>query len=361
MEELKIMKKVIIGVIFAILSVFVINAESAPAGATTITESITAGGNYICPSELQIQVMISGGTTDNPVNIYIDGTVTCPAGGTGQRAASSPVFSVKSGTINFIGINEAIIKNSQSQTFNAYGSLQGDATVTVSNIVFDGLNSGTANLLTTGKKSSSTATATFTNCTFQNWSRNSNGVFTCAGASTTTFISCKFLNNIGVGKNTGGLNLNGDSTVILKDCIFDGNSGIQGGSILVSATGTCELENCIIRNSTCQSEETGLGAVYVSGGTLKLKGSTTITTQTKGGNIYLQSGATITIENGWTGSAGITTEAEPASNSPVAITDTTGSNAVLANQLFLDDTSQNYGLRRLSNGTIQIVTHSTSW
>ncbi len=122
-----------------------------------------------------------------------------------------------------------------------------------------------------------------------------------------------------------------------------------------------ELENCIIKNITWQSGEAGLGVVYVtSGGTLKLKGSTKITTQTKCGNIYLQSGVTITIENGWTGSAGITTDATPASNSPVAITDTTGINAVLAKQLFLDNTSQDYGLRRLSDSRIQIVTHSTS-
>ena len=127
--------------------------------------SITAGGTYDCPSSLDAQVKISGGTESNPVIINISGAVNFPYL---SNRPTVPPFVVKSGYVQIIGKDGATLLCPKANAINAASSLVGDANVEVSNIVIDGQNSGTSNLVNIGSSTYS-LTCNFENVTLENW------------------------------------------------------------------------------------------------------------------------------------------------------------------------------------------------
>ena len=329
----------------------VLAQDSIPEGAIHLNQPATVSsywidepGNYYCTSSIETQYKFGGGTPQNPIRIYIDGPVYCNQGQT--ELGSGPAFIIYGGCVEFIGINGGSLKNSIKNTIicskqvdaNAdkeipstngkrYINYLNDVYVTLRNLTIDRNTDevNESNLLYFGSHIGFTATYNLENVTIQNFKAESNGAVAINDVNATcTFTNCTFKdNNLGVDKTCGGVYANA-GTATFNNCTFTNNCGSYGGSLRIGANGKVTLNDCNIANSTATN--TAKGAVYMAnGGTLTLKGNTTITTQTKGGNIYLATGAKFTPASDWFGEAGVTVQNKPMAETPTRQITTNGS------------------------------------
>lgn len=340
-----------------------------PAGATKIRASgqmISTGGNYYCEGNISSQVAISGGTESNPVRIYINGTVNCTHNNT------SPPFRIYNGYVEFIGVNNAKVINSRSNTIDASSSLDAECYITIKNIVFDGNNTGdTYQLLVFG--GDYLKNLTMENCTVQNWNGSGYGAVALSGSNLTASITdCNFSNNSGL---LGGVMLN-RGIVTFTRCTFEGNTGATyAGALMVGYYVTkCELIDCTIGTMSNSNKGTNGGGIQVQYDNVILKGTTTVTGNkttdgTADSNICLNSGKTITIDNGWTGTAGVCMLGEPTVSNPVKrITATSNEVSVIEGHITSDNSSLicYYAAETKSNpavtqGYTYLAVHSHNW
>lgn len=358
--------------------------ESVPEGAKPIEDKDTDGAaflspfednhtsyNWLCPATINRSKHIIGGeSADTPLRIYINGEVTRNNGN------SNALFVVLGGYVEFIGINDGTkdgtIKNSVANTIactstqddnddykkqnsnlngNAPKDFIGDAHITIRNLTIDRNSAyNTTNTLyfeTHQKTSDSFYNATYVleNVTVKNFEgglNNSatNGAVAINNANVTcTFNNCTFQdNNVSSNKTCGGVFVNA-GTATFNNCTFTNNSGSKGGAVRIGETGHVTLNNCTISGSTAYSNNNKTGAVYLTNdrSQLILKGNTTITTQTRGGNIYLgrnklsgvspdeYTDAKFTTASDFTGTVGVTVENKPEAATPTRQITTNGS------------------------------------
>ena len=317
------------------IKTFASDTESIPADAKKMPETITAGGNYYYAgddlSKTGISFWISGGTSDNPVKIYINGTVDASTH-TNRADGSSALFAIKGGYVEFIGINSAKLINTISNTITTSKSKQtADVNIKVSNIIFDGKNGGSKNLIALAENSNYNKTITMDDVTFQNWNVTTlNGIFSARGI--VTLNNCTFKNNTG---KTGALLSSTDkdsndkdkTNVTCNNCTFENNTGTETAGAVKVNGGTVTLNNCTIKNN-----KSAKGAVYAAvDNALTLKGTTTITgnTDTSGAgnyNICLATDKIMNIASGFTGKAGVKTEDTLADSTERKITTAQSSN-----------------------------------
>ena len=349
--------------------------ETVPEGAKPIEDEDTDGAaflspfednhtsyNWLCPATINRSKHIIGGeSADTPLRIYINGEVTR------KNNNSNALFVVLGGYVEFIGINDGTkdgtIKNSVANTIictstqdsNDYydspiekdGKIIsdktprdciGDAHVTIRNLTIEkreGLNN-TTNTLFFGahkkpKPSDSFYNATYVleNVTVKNFDSGENqlgsGAVGITDGVTCTFTNCTFKdNNVSSNKTCGGVFVNA-GTATFNNCTFTDNRGSDGGAIKIAANGHVTLDDCTISTST-EWNSSVKGAVYLAnGGSLTLKGNTTITTQKKGGNIYLATGAKFTVDDDFTGTVGVTAQDRPKAATPTRQITTNGS------------------------------------
>ena len=368
--------------------------ESVPEGAKPIEDKNTDGAaflspfednhtsyNWLCPASINRSKHIIGGeSADTPLRIYINGEVTR------NNNNSHALFIVLGGYVEFIGINDGTkdgtIKNSVANTITCSYSQDdngnydspikdkdgkiisdktprdfiGDAHVTIRNLTIDRNTAdntayNTANTLFFGahkkpKPSDSFYNATYVleNVTVKNFegekNDGTNGAVAINNANVTcTFNNCTFQdNNVSSNKTCGGVFVNA-GTATFNNCTFTNNSGSTGGAVRIGETGHVTLNNCTISGSTAYSNNNKTGAVYLTNdrSQLILKGNTTITTQTRGGNIYLgrnklsgvspdeYTDAKFTTASDFTGTVGVTVENEPMAATPTRQITTNGS------------------------------------
>lgn len=182
-----------------------------------------------------------------------------------------------------------------------------------------------------------------------------------------------------------GCSLDGAETALV---LYDGGSAnITGGTIrgksygvrFSNANNNTSVNSLAMTGGSVSGEVYGIsygkaGATSFAYGTVTLGGSATVGE----GNIHIGNNKKITIQDGWTGTAGVTCATEPTSNSPVTVTEdgeniasvkTTSSNyPKFTKQLYLGTptasggygTNADYGIRMKSDGTIQIYTLNTA-
>ncbi len=336
---------------------------SAEGEEKTWTNTITEGGVYTCPATLNSNVVISGGTEDNPVVIKIDGDVT--------STATNGAFIIRNGNVRIIGTNNATIS---CKGFIIYSSMfsssskrpTGDANIIVNDIVVD-MQSGTSSanivqLLLTEYN----CTTNFEKVTFKNYNNTS---YNSSGAIV--------INN----ENTN----NENSTHIFKNCTFEDNTGCYSGAIRLTGV-NATMENCTFKNckaSNSSSRFPGGGAIYVDyytdfntdltldnctienctgnfgavgikgNSTLNLKGNTTITDNSTG-NIYLTTDATFNVDEDFTGTVGVTTQTAPTDTESVTLSTGLGeTQAALANKNIISD-NEAYAVK-YDNGDLLLV------
>ena len=306
---------------------------SAEGEEKTWTNTITEGGVYTCPATLSSNVVISGGTEDNPVVIKIDGDVT--------STAINGAFVIKEGYVRIIGTNNATIS---CTSFIYYSSAidnepTGDANITVNDIVVD-MQSTTGNMVQLSPDYN--CTTNFEKVTFKNFNNTSNSssgaIVIINNNSTHIFKNCTFEDNTGC--YSGAIRLTRVNAT-MENCTFknckasNSSSGLPGGgAIFVDSDTDLTLDNCTIENCTGK-----FGAVSVrdSSATLNLKGNTTITDNSTG-NIYLPIGATFKVDEDFTGKAGVTTRAVPSASRSVTLSTGLGeTQAALANKNIISD------------------------
>ena len=328
--------------------------ETVPEGATQIPGAYTKWSylahtgenyNYVCPAEMENPVHIIGSeSSETPLRIYINGEVI------GNNPNSGALFIVLGGYVELIGVNKGTVKNSRSNTIicsrirdndafysevtskldgKAPKDFIGDAHVTIRNLTIDrNSDYNTTNTLFFGSHEGYTATFDLTDVTIQNFDSGENplgsGAVGITDGVTCTFTNCTFKdNNVSSNKTCGGVFVNA-GTATFNNCTFTNNCGSYGGSLRVGASGIVTLNDCTIASSTANN--TAKGAVYMAnGGSLTLKGKTTITTQTRGGNIYLATGAKFTTASDFTGTVGVTVENKPEAATPTRQITTNGS------------------------------------
>ena len=308
--------------------------------------------NWYCQDTLyQSQSIIGGESPGKPLRIYIDGEVI----GNDQHNYHTALFVILGGYVEFIGVNKGTIKNSVANTiictssqdgnvdynkdivFNevSYGKIKnyiGDAHVTIRNLTIEkreGLNN-TTNTLYFGSHKGHTATFDLTDVTIQNFESGGNplgsGAVGITDGVTCTFTNCTFKDNnvLSNNKTCGGVYvLKGTAT--FNNCTFTNNRGSDGGAIKIAANGHVTLNNCTITNNKGYSNSYTGAVSLANGGSLTLKGTTTITNQTIGGNIYLATGAKFTTASDWTGTAGVTVQNKPVAATPSRQITTNGS------------------------------------
>ena len=362
--------------------------ETVPEGVRVIEDEDTDGAaflspfednhtsyNWLCPATINRSKHIIGGeSAGTPLRIYINGEVTRKNGN------SNALFVVLGGYVEFIGINDGTkdgtIKNSVSNTIictstqdsnDYYDSpiekdgkiisdktprdLIGDAHVTIRNLTIDrNSDYNTTNTLFFGahkkpKPSDSFYNATYVleNVTVKNFESGTNqlgsGAVGITDGVTCTFNNCTFQdNNVSSNKTCGGVFVNA-GTATFNNCTFTNNSGSTGGAVRIGETGHVTLNNCTISGSTAYSNNNKTGAVYLTNdrSQLILKGNTTITTQTRGGNIYLgrnklsgvspdeYTDAKFTTASDFTGTVGVTVQNKPMAATPTRQITTNGS------------------------------------
>ena len=357
------MKRIFYFLFVALLMITMPNVyaqESVPEGATQIKGAhqnkiyLAHTGenyNYVCPAEMENPVHIIGSeSSETPLRIYINGEVI------GNNPNSGALFIVLGGYVELIGVNNGTVKNSVANTIicshtrdndanysevtseldgKAPKDFIGDAYITIRNLTIDrnsAYNTKNTLYFETHKKTSDSfynATYVLENVTVKNFeggnNSGTNGAVAINNANVTcTFNNCTFQdNNVSSNKTCGGVFVNA-GTATFNNCTFTNNSGSYGGSLRVGASGIVTLNDCTIASSTAYN--TAKGAVYMAnGGSLTLKGNTTITTQTKGGNIYLATDAKFTTASDFTGTVGITVENKPEAATPTRQITTNGS------------------------------------
>lgn len=338
--------------------------ESVPKGAKLISEEYVGGTtfltpfsdnhtsyNWVCPGVMHQNYHIIGGeSADKPLRIYFDGTVT----GDDKHGDPTALFVVMGGYVEFIGVNNGTLKNSRSNTIVCTNSQDknsdysteisegdisitpkdyiGDTHITIRNLTIEkreGLNN-TTNTLYFGSHNGYTATFDLTNVTIQNFESGGyklgSGAVGITDGVTCTFTNCTFKDNnvLSNNKTCGGVYvLKGTAT--FNNCTFTNNRGSDGGAIKIAANGHVTLNNCTITNNKGYSNSYTGAVSLANGGSLTLKGTTTITNQTIGGNIYLATGAKFTPASDWTGTAGVTAEDKPMAATPTRQITTNGS------------------------------------
>jgi hypothetical protein len=323
--------------------------------------------NYVCPAELENPVHIIGSkSSETPLRIYINGEVI------GNNPNSGALFVVLGGYVELIGVNNGTVKNSVANTIicshtsdndakyskvtdeldgKAPKDFIGDAYITIRNLTIDrNSDNNSKNTLYFGthqKTSDSFYNATYVleNVTVKNFEGGNNNSATNGAVAinnanvTCTFNNCTFQdNNVSSNKTCGGVFVNA-GTATFNNCTFTNNSGSTGGAVRIGETGHVTLNNCTISGSTAYSNNNKTGAVYLTNdrSQLILKGNTTITTQTRGGNIYLgrnklsgvspdeYTDAKFTTASDFTGTVGVTVENEPMAATPTRQITTNGS------------------------------------
>lgn len=285
---------------------------------------------YYCEENLHAYCHVTGGTQTDPIEIYVKGEVSCTDSERGDRA----VFDIVSGYVEFIGINDGVndgkLLNSRSNTINCsntkdsqYSAQIGNVNITIRNLIVDrNTGNNTKNTLFFGSHNGYTATYTLNNVTVRNFEGGNNSETNGAVAinsknATCIFNNCTFQdNNVSSNNKTcGGVYVNA-GTATFNTCTFTNNRGSYGSALRIGANGHITMNNCTVEDNTGYNNAYK-GAVFLaSGGSLTLGGTTTITTQTLGGNIYLATGATFTPNSNWTGEAGVTVENKPVAATP---------------------------------------------
>lgn len=321
--------------------------------------------NWYCQGTLnQSQTIIGSESADKPLRIYIYGTVI----GNDQHEENTALFVILGGYVEFIGVNNGTLKNSRANAIactnsqdnniiykkdivfgeNNYGKINsyiGDAHITIRNLTIEKREeqNNTTNTLYFGSHTGYTATFNLTNVTIQNFESGGytlgSGAIGIANGVTCTFTNCTFKdNNVSSNKTCGGVFVNA-GTATFNNCTFTNNSGSKGGAVRIGETGHVTLNNCTISGSTAYSNNNKTGAVYLTNdrSQLILKGNTTITTQTRGGNIYLgrnklsgvspdeYTDAKFTTASDFTGTVGVTVENKPMAATPTRQITTNGS------------------------------------
>lgn len=360
----------------ALLTITMQNAlaqDSIPEGAIHLNQPATVSsywidepGNYYCTSSIETQYKFGGGTPQNPIRIYIDGPVYCNQGQT--AVGDGPAFTIYGGYVEFIGVNGGTLVNSMKNTIycgnksdndadkeiphtngKRYINYLNDVHITIRNLIIDRKSNenNTANTLFFGSHNGYTATYTLDNVTVRNFesgnsSGNNGAVAINSTDATCIFNNCTFQdNNVSSNNKTcGGVYINA-GTATFNTCTFTNNRGSYGSAIRIGASGNVTMNNCTVENNKGYNNAFK-GAVYLAnGGSLTLGGTTNITTQTLGGNIYLATGAKFTPASNWTGEAGVTVQDKPVAATPTRQITTNGSPEVGTitsdnNNLFVD-------------------------
>ena len=361
------MKGKFYGLFVALLMITIPNVyaqENVPEGAKLISEEYVGGTtfltpfadnhtsyNWVCPDVMHQNYHIIGGeSADKPLRIYFDGTVT----GDDQHGTPTALFVVMGGYVEFIGVNNGTLKNSKSNTITctksqdnnsdynteiSEGDLSitpkdyiGDSHITIRNLTIEKGDdqNNTTNTLYFGSHNGYTATFDLTNVTIQNFESGGyplgSGAIGITNGVTCTFTNCTFKDNnvLSNNKTCGGVNLS-NGTATFNNCTFTNNRGSDGGAIKIAANGHVTLNNCTITNNKGYSNSYTGAVSLANGGSLTLKGTTTITNQTIGGNIYLATSAKFTTASDWTGTAGVTVQDKPVAATPSRQITTNGS------------------------------------
>lgn len=330
--------------------------ESVPEGAIKLDQPGTVSsywidtpGNYYCKNSIETQYKLGGGTLQNPIRIYIDGTVNCNQGQT--VLGSGPAFYLYGGCVEFIGINGGTLINSMSNTIycgdkndddldkeipntngKRYINYVNNVSITLRNLTIDRKSNvlNNYNTLFLGSHANFTGTYILDNVTIHNFKNDES--FTGGSVAITDNVICTMNNctfdynnmNPDDAKYNGGVYVE-EGTAILNNCTFTRNFGHMGGAVRIGEKGNVTLDDCTISTSTGWNNSV-TGAVYLAnGGSLTLKGNTTITTQTKGGNIYLATGAKFTVDDDFTGTVGVTAQDRPKAATPTRQITTNGS------------------------------------
>ena len=344
-------------VFMMIVSVFAVVPISAGAETMDWTYTITTGGEYTCPSTLTSYVTVSGGTQDNPVIIKIDGNVAT------NLQSNTSVFYIKSGYVEIIGYNDAsvpcdcfimsTINSSYRPTDNVHLSVQ-DVVVTAKNST--SLNF--VNIISGNYK----CTTNFENVTFKNCNVNGSGAVVIGSETTHTFKNCTFEDNTGYG--AGGISVRNSSDVTMEGCTFKNCTRTStttlhgGGAVWVEENTKLTLDDCTFEDCTGK-----YGAVGIeSEAKLTLKGNTTITGN-QDGNLYLPSGATVKVDDDFSGTVGVTTQTAPTDSASVTLAgDLADTQSALANKNIVSDNA-NYAVRYDSNKLLLVVpaTYTVTW
>lgn len=330
--------------------------ETVPDGAIKLDQPGTVSsywidtpGNYYCKNSIETQYKLGGGTLQNPIRIYIDGTVYCNQGQTQQ--GSGPAFYLYGGCVEFIGINGGTLINSMSNTIycgeehdddqdkeipgtngKRYINYLNNVHITLRNLTIDRKSDvlNYYNTLFLGSHANFTGTYILDHVTIHNFKNDDSytgGSVAITNNVTCTMDNCIFDNN---NMDPDGAKYNGgvyveSGTTILNNCTFTRNFGHMGGAVRIGENGNVTLNNCTISSSTGWNNSV-TGAVYLAnGGSLTLKGETIITDQKKGGNIYLATGAKFTVDDDFTGTVGVTAQDRPKAATPTRQITTNGS------------------------------------
>ncbi|MBR1562698.1 MAG: right-handed parallel beta-helix repeat-containing protein [Ruminococcus sp.] len=321
---------------------------SAEGEAKTWTYNITEGGVYTCPATLNSNVVISGGTEDNPVVIKIDGGVT-------STVTNNYAFTIRKGYVKIIGTNDATISCNGFIRYSNLGNSNtptGDANITVSDIV---VQSGTSALNMVQLTANYNCTTNFENVTFKNYTaQGASAAIVIEINGTHKFKNCTFENY--TSNYAGAIRLTG-ANATMENCTFKNCKALYSrsflpgvGAIYVDSYTDLTLDNCTIENCTGD-----FGAVGVASDArqLKLKGNTTITNNSSG-NIYLPTGATFNVDEDFTGKAGVTTETKPTDTESVTLSTGLGeTQAALANKNIISDNAD-YTVK-YDNGNLLLV------
>lgn len=325
----------------------------------TITDSDNTSTSLTSPS-LE-DCTINFGNSSNfqladGAEILINGTVTV-------NSFAQPLFNLH-GSATFSGTGKIILKSDKALINEAVYSSSANyiaGTVSISGVTIE------------NKASKQTITLSGSSLKLEN---GANIVY----PSNTS--SCVQLQNGGTFSMEDGCSLDGGETALV---LWNGaNATMTGGTIKGNSYGVRfnTSGSLTMTGGTISGGKYGIcygksGATPSASATVTLGNSATVGE----GNIHIGGGNTITIQDGWTGSAGVTTATAPTSDSPIAVTDTSGKNMSVmktsssdypnfTKQLYLGTPTTggggygangDYGIRMKSDGTVQIVTHSTSW
>lgn len=193
------------------------------------------------------------------------------------------------------------------------GTAGGTFNVTVDNCIFSclttsgrgaaiGLNGATSSFIPTFLiKNSSFVGNTNTS------SSEGGGAVYMANRANATFENCLFEDNTSASHGGGAIYADGLSPsaidLLVKDCIFDGNSGQEAGAVHLRKPGTASLttdfENCLFVNNTSSGGPGGIGtessiyAVNISNSTFAANDGTSTTSEA----LEADTGGTVTINN----------------------------------------------------------------
>lgn len=286
-------------------------------------------GNYLFAETINTTTGTADGTTGT-LTIY-DTTTSTSTDYTWDSSAESATIDMYGGTLDISGYTTAYINgviNAYSGTVNLNGGvltitdqsqIAQDANINIANGTTLSITGGSAILDSTTDTINGTVDITSGSLNFNNFNKNTSGIFTQSGGNTTITGSDFELNNTSDSISGGSLNIgqegsNGELTV---------SSGRidQGANTVISSNGTLNVSG---GNVSLDSSDTWSGTTNVSGGSLALvgidkntsgrftqtSGSTTITgdfnlnnssDSISGGDVHIGDGTTagnLTVSNG---------------------------------------------------------------